>query len=217
VQNALRLARLGNTAQTCVKASLQGYATPSTLDVGAASVCLRVEGPCQGILAEQGSIALAVRRSSGESWLPAIAGVPGHHVGRDEEPRNGLLEVMLIARPTTLGGITFLPDESLRAWAPVGIELELAPLKRMDDFHIDDGSGPWLRDRICITSSEAEDFALASGPGDACGGDAGVQQLLAGSGLCYKKGAVSAPPMDEWDLTRTGQYHREVTNGQGSM
>ena len=210
MQNAVRLAQLGDSAQTFVKASLQGYATPSTLDVGAASIRLRVGGPCQGILAEQGSIALAVRRSASESWLPAIAGVPGHHLDRAGTSRRGLLEVMLIARPTTKGGITFLPDESLRAWAPIGIELELAPLKRMDDFHIDDGSGPWLRDRICITSSEAEDFAMASGSDGAASGDAGVQQLLAGSGLCYRKGTVSAPPMDEWDLTRTGQYHRDV-------
>jgi len=114
---------------------------------------------------------------------------------------------MLLARPTVKGRITFLPEDALRAWAPVGIALQLAPLKRLGDFHIDDGSGPWLRDRICITASETEDFALASG-GEAQG--ARLEDLLAGSGFRFRPGAYSPPPMDEWDLARTGSLHRDV-------
>ncbi|CAK0828624.1 unnamed protein product, partial [Prorocentrum cordatum] len=72
--------------------------------------------------------------------------------GREE----GLLEAVVVARPTVRGGVTFLHEEALRAWLPAGRALQLAPLCRLDDFHIDDGSGPWLRDRICTTAWQAE-------------------------------------------------------------
>merc|ERR1712187_360284 len=98
-------------------------------------------------------------------------------------PRNGLLEIMVMARPTAKGGITFLSEDLLRAWAPLGTPLEVVPLKRLGDFHIDDGSGPWLRDRICITASETDDFAAENG-GEVHG--ANYEQLFDGSGLYFQ-------------------------------
>merc|ERR1711963_486177 len=55
-----------------------GYSTPSTADVGAASLRLQ-------ILSEEfakllpGSYAICLRRSSSCRWLPAIASIPGKH------------------------------------------------------------------------------------------------------------------------------------------
>lgn len=209
VGTALRLVRLAADGRGPTTATVQGYSTPSTMDVGAASVRLRVsEALLQGIFAEQGSITLAVRRAASESWLPAIAGVPGHHADRAGVPRHGLLEMLVMARPTTKGRVTFVHEEALREWVADGDELEVCPLQRLEDFHIDDGSGPWLRDRICITASQAEDFAAAKGAEDSpC---AAIQDLLSGTGFSFKVGAYSPPPMDEWDLTRLGQYHRDV-------
>lgn len=205
---ALRLARLASDCHEPTRATVQGFSTPSTTDVGAASVRLRIPEPLEGVFAEQGSVTLGVRRAGTEAWLPAIAGVPGHHADRAGIARHGLLEMLVMARPTTKGCITFVHEEALRDWAPVGQELELCPLKRLDDFHIDDGSGPWLRDRICITSSQAEDFA-STGKGEELP-RAAVQDLLRGTGFSFKPGAYSPAPMDEWDLTRVGQYHRDV-------
>jgi len=206
---AMRLVQLADSAQHQVTASVEGYSTPSTVDVGGASLRLRFSTEKHRehlILGGQGSITLCVRRNRGQ-WLPAIAGVPGHHSDRAGIPRHGLLEVMIMARPTSKGGITFVPEDALRAWIPIGAELEFAPLKRLGDFHIDDGSGPWLRDRICITLSEAEDFALANGGSLTKWPQ--MEQLLAGSGFFFKAGH-SPPPLDEWDLARTGSLHRDV-------
>ena len=84
-------------------------------------------------------------------------------------------------------------------------EVQLLLLWRLGDFHIDDGSGPWLRDRILITASEAEDQALPLPAPER----QGVEGLLQGSGLVAVK-TVEGPPADEWELTRRGQLHREV-------
>uniref|UniRef100_A0A7S0A348 Uncharacterized protein n=1 Tax=Pyrodinium bahamense TaxID=73915 RepID=A0A7S0A348_9DINO len=222
VATACSLARLAAAEPSRAAATVLGYSTPSVMDVGGASLRLRWhEAPAAPgaraataaevpLLAASGSIALALRRgTAGAAWLPAVAGVPGHHVDRAGQPRHGLLEVVVMARPTVKGGLTFLHEEALRAWAPEGAELELAPLRRLDDFHIDDGSGPWLRDRICITASQAEDFvapqAREHGPASE-----DVDQLLSGSGL-RREAVVRPPPSDEWDLARSGQLHRDCS------
>ncbi|CAK8990238.1 Hypothetical protein SCF082_LOCUS2148 [Durusdinium trenchii] len=150
---------------------------------------------------------LALRRSDGGAWLPAIGGVPGHHKDREGRPRHGLMEIMVIARPTVRGKVTFLHEEVLRQWALVGQEVHVAAVRRLGDFHIDDGSGPWLRDRILITASEAEDVALAL-PSPAT---ADLGALLAQTGLSAREGWVEPPPPDEWDLARTGRLHRDVS------
>ena len=85
-------------------------------------------------------------------------------------------------------------------------EVQLLLLWRLGDFHIDDGSGPWLRDRILMTASEAEDQAL---PLPEAPGRQGLDGLLQGSGLVAVR-KVEGPPADEWELTRRGQLHREV-------
>ncbi|CAE8644997.1 unnamed protein product, partial [Polarella glacialis] len=187
-------------------ATLDGYSTPSTADVGAASLRLRLADATGPVFGQHGSVVLAIRRGPGENWLPAIGGVPGHHKDRAGLPRQGLLEVMIMARPTTRGRVTFLPEDVLRAWLRPGCGLQLRPLSRLGDFRIDDGSGPWLRDRICHTASEAEDFALTQG-GEVQNGQ--FSQLLSLTGL-RADAKVSPPPMDEWDLARTGQLHRDV-------
>lgn len=199
-----------------VNASVQGYSTPSTIDVGGASLRLRLATSDLPPAAHEtfghkdgGSVVLAIRRCAEEPWLPAIAGVPGRrHDDRSGLPRSGLLEVMIIARPTARGQITFLPEDAMRAWVPEGLQVELAPLKRLGDFHIDDGSGPWLRDRICITASDAEDYARLMRP-DAKAPAGGLDALLSGSGL-RQEATIAAPPLDEWDLARLGRLHRDV-------
>lgn len=103
-------------------------------------------------------------------------------------------------------GMTFCmhhqPDE---IWPPnpsFMVQVQLLLLWRLGEFHIDDGSGPWLRDRILITASEAEDRALPLPEGDGC-------DLLQGTGLVAVT-TVEAPPADEWELARRGTLHREV-------
>ncbi|CAE7400132.1 unnamed protein product [Symbiodinium sp. CCMP2592] len=201
---ALRLRRMAE-AQDCLsqRATITGYSTPSTADVGGASLRLQILEP-KPPLAGQGSLALAVRRVEGEPWLPAIGGVPGHHKDRNGDARHGLMEIMVIARPTVRGKVTFLPKDVLQQWAPVGLEVEVCGLSRLGDFHIDDGSGPWLRDRILITASETEDLAMTA---EAV--DGGIEQLLSGTGL-RPDARVEPPPSDEWDLARTGTLHRDV-------
>lgn len=209
VATGLSLAKLAAAGAASATVIVEGYSTPSVVDVGGASLRLRFdlpEGPAAELLATQGSIALALRRRDAGAWLPGVAGVLGHHADRAGQPRHGLLEAVVLARPTVKGGLTFLHEEVLRQWAPEGTELELAPLQRLDDFHIDDGSGPWLRDRICITASQAEDFVAAKAR--ACGDVQDVDLLLGGSGL-RREGAVQPPPADEWDLARQGQLHRD--------
>ena len=100
-----------------------------------------------------------------------------------------------------------------RSWEVMGShgmlwpsEVQLLLLWRLGDFHIDDGSGPWLRDRILMTASEAEDQAL---PLPEAPGRQGLDGLLQGSGLVAVR-KVEGPPADEWELTRRGQLHREV-------
>mmetsp|Transcript_85175 Transcript_85175/g.244493 ORF Transcript_85175/g.244493 Transcript_85175/m.244493 type:complete len:306 (-) Transcript_85175:45-962(-) len=202
------------TSSASAFAVVEGYSTPSTVDVGCASLRLRLGGDyascCQGALASQGSLALGVRLLGG-AWLPAVAGVPGHHADRAGIARHGLLEMVVMARPTQKGSVTFLHEDVLSAWAPVGTRLEVVPLHRVDDFHIDDGSGPWLRDRICITASQAEDFAAGLPARSGCAGaDADLlYRLLRGSGLRWDAARVEAAPLDEWDLARQGKLHRD--------
>ncbi|CAE7220934.1 unnamed protein product [Symbiodinium microadriaticum] len=207
---ALRLRRM---AEECLgqSATITGYSTPSTADVGGASLRLRVSDP-KPPMAGQGSLALAVRRVETEPWLPAIGGVPGHHKDRNGDARHGLMEIMVIARPTVRGKVTFLPKDVLQQWAPVGQEVEVTALSRLGDFHIDDGSGPWLRDRILITASEAEDLAMTA---EAKAADGGIEQLLSGTGLRPDR-RVEPPPSDEWDLARAGTLHRDVGSSKPS-
>lgn len=195
-----------------ISATVEGYSAPSVVDVGCASLRIRfAPEDCEAIgdqmLSAQCSIALAVRRKDREGWLPGVAGVPGHHEDRDGRARRGLLEAVIMARPTTSGGITFLHEDVLREWAPVGVELQLVPVRRVDDFHIDDGSGPWLRDRICITASQAEDFVAACQVRDQPISTS-VEALLNNTGLRADT-AVQCAPEDEWDLARKGNLHRD--------
>mmetsp|Transcript_78486 Transcript_78486/g.233857 ORF Transcript_78486/g.233857 Transcript_78486/m.233857 type:complete len:242 (-) Transcript_78486:59-784(-) len=211
VATALGLARLADAGAPRVAATVAGYSTPSVVDVGGSSLRLSFglpEVPAADLLATSGSIALCLRRrGGGGAWLPGVAGVPGHHADRAGQPRHGLLEAVVMARPTVKGGLTFLQEDVLREWAPEGTELELVPLQRLDDFHVDDGSGPWLRDRICITASQAEDFVAPRVR--ACGLDTkDIDLLLRGSGL-RREASVQPPPADEWDLARLGQLHRD--------
>ena len=84
-----------------------------------------------------------------------------------------------------------------RSWEVMGShgmlwpsEVQLLLLWRLGDFHIDDGSGPWLRDRILMTASEAEDQAL---PLPEAPGRQGLDGLLQGSGLVAVR-KVEGPP-----------------------
>jgi hypothetical protein len=90
------------------------------------------------------------------------------------------------------GRVTFLHGEALHSWVLVETEVELALLKRLDDFRTDDGRGAWLRERIRKTSEQAEMFAKDSG-GDVVPAD--VQLLLAGSGFSFTDGAFQPPPL----------------------
>ncbi|CAE7437848.1 unnamed protein product [Symbiodinium pilosum] len=171
-----------------------------TQEVAASSFYIASRSECVEIQ----SLALALRRSPAEPWLPAIGGVPGHHKDRNGDPRHGLMEIMVIARPTVRGKVTFLHKEVLQQWVPVGAQVEVAALSRLGEFHVDDGSGPWLRDRILITASETEDLAMTA---EAVEG--GIQHLLSGTGLTPDS-RVEPPPADEWDLARSGLLHRDV-------
>jgi len=212
VATALGLAELADAvSSSAVVAVVEGYSTPSVVDVGGSSIRLRFPVPeeeGEPMLSASASVAIGVRRRDmNATWLPAIAGVPGHHPDRAGLSRVGLLETVVMARPTVKGGVTFLDEDVLRAWVSQGQELELVPLRRLDDFHIDDGSGPWLRDRICTTASQAEDFVAehvrATGRTTH-----DVGQLLLGSGL-RPEATVRPPPQDEWALARSGQLHRD--------
>eukprot|EP00929_Paragymnodinium_shiwhaense_P049716 TRINITY_DN25054_c0_g1_i2.p1 TRINITY_DN25054_c0_g1~~TRINITY_DN25054_c0_g1_i2.p1 ORF type:complete len:292 (+),score=53.91 TRINITY_DN25054_c0_g1_i2:70-945(+) len=214
VETAVELARLAQNSPT-VSACVRGFSTPSTADVGCASIRLSIRqeelvehgGVALEAFGQQGSVALAIRRKAADAWLPAVAGVPGHHTDRQGVPRHGLLEVVIMGRPEQKGGVTFLHEAALRAWVREGDAVEVAPIRRLGDFHIDDGSGPWLRDRICHTASQAEDVVAAAAnvaPGRA------IEELLAGSGFAADRGApLEVAPADEWDLARTGQLHRD--------
>lgn len=149
-----------------------------------------------------------MRRLADRTWLPAIAGIPGHFKDSAGQPRHGLIEATVMARPTINGNVTFLNEPVLRLWLPAGSEVEIASVAKLDEFHFDDGSGPWLRDRICTTASQAAEFARASMGNNVqvCGGD--VEALLCGSGL-VRSATVQRPPADEWELARQGQLHRD--------
>mmetsp|Transcript_118880 Transcript_118880/g.236878 ORF Transcript_118880/g.236878 Transcript_118880/m.236878 type:complete len:244 (-) Transcript_118880:6-737(-) len=212
VATALSLAELAAVASSsAVVAVVEGYSTPSVVDVGGSSVRLRFPVPKEedeSMLSASASIVIGLRhRAMNATWIPAVAGVPGHHPDRAGLSRVGLLETVVMARPTVKGGVTFLDEDVLRAWIPQGQELELVPLRRLDDFHIDDGSGPWLRDRICITASQAEDFVAEHARAKQKTG-CDIGQLLLGSGL-RPEAAVQPPPQDEWSLARSGQLHRD--------
>jgi len=223
VETALGLAGLadcGPLSPSVVEASVEGYSTPSVVDVGGASLRIRFADDASddlkeggsSLLASQGSVALCIRRAPDMAWLPAVAGVPGHHADSEGKARHGLLEAVVLARPTVQGGVTFLHDEVLREWAPIGTKLHLAVIHRVDDFHIDDGSGPWLRDRICITASQAEDYVAAKLGKSLSSTEARLEALLEGTGL-RSDAAIEGAPEDEWDLTRRGNLHRDVGLG----
>lgn len=209
------VARKGDDAICPIRVTVVGFATPSTTDVGGASLRLvAVEG---GSLAEvkPGSYSICLRREGEEKWLPGIACIPGDDPDRDGHPRTDKLEAMIMVRPNVRGGVTFLHDAVLRAWAPVGADLELVVVELQCEFSIDDASGPWLRDRICIVSSSVEDNVLAKqGTQQASSRVPFVvdmqllDEMLEPCGL-RRTTRVERAPDDEWDLARQGQLHRD--------
>eukprot|EP00747_Dinoflagellata_sp_TGD_P185162 gnl/TRDRNA2_/TRDRNA2_41553_c0_seq1.p1 gnl/TRDRNA2_/TRDRNA2_41553_c0~~gnl/TRDRNA2_/TRDRNA2_41553_c0_seq1.p1 ORF type:complete len:238 (-),score=37.74 gnl/TRDRNA2_/TRDRNA2_41553_c0_seq1:77-790(-) len=198
-------------AHTAVVGTVLGYSTPSTADVGGCSLRLEVPRDAPEPLQGRCNSLLALRRGGGYSsaaWLPAIASVPGDAEDRAGKPRFGLVEVVVIGRPTAKNGITFLHEAVLRQWAQQGSSMQICPLERLCGFTLDDGSGPWLRDKILQVSSLAEDYGIRLLKEKPCSGAVGVKEFLAGSGL-QADPTLETPPADEWDLARQGQLHRD--------
>lgn len=138
-------------------AVVEGYTTPATADIGAASVRLRLLQKQQ--LASSLSFDLPLRDGGylfgirspvyGGRFLPAVAGVPGQQgLDRFGSSRVGLAECVAMGRPVSDGTFTVLPDDVLREWMPVGTDVEVVVLARLTDFFLGLNAGTWLRIRI---------------------------------------------------------------------
>jgi len=201
----------GSVQSEVLRGTVVGLSTPSTKDTGGASVRIALDGGMESATA--GSYLLCLRRGPELRWVPCLASVPVGNKDSQGGSRVNKVEAMVLARPTARGGVTFVHEDALASWAPEGARIELTILRRLRDFHVDDSSGPWLRDAICIVASEAEDLAmeeLKSVQVETRGAAKGEQHdiLLRNTGFRQER-TEEAPPDDEWDLARKGQLHRD--------
>lgn len=151
---------------------LQGYSTDAIRRIGASS--LRIT--CDPNAIEPGSYLMALR--AGTTWLPALSAVPGDLPDSRGSPRNGMAELLIMARPIALEiaanddnvqcdphactHVTCLSDETLRHLfdSNDNPKLELMSLQRVAPF-VDKMSEPlWLKTRMRAVEMQATEAAL---------------------------------------------------------
>ncbi len=159
---------------------VEGHTTPAVRDIGGASLRVRLTGDNAGL---EGGYILALSAGHGARPIPAIAGVPGRS-GKDRHGRSreGLAEVMLLARPalgsrawpppspapeqqdlTDVTHLTFLDTPTLVALAPPGRTVEVTVLAQATDFFLGLNAGRWLAIRMGEICTAAEELGVAEG------------------------------------------------------
>ena len=125
VEIAQKAREVALAAKSCaLHARVEAHSTRSLRDIGGACVQLRFEhAPLM-----PGGWVVGVRSASHDedAFLPALGGAPGDH-------RHGRLDAMIMAEPAD-GGVTFLPEERLHDYLPVGSAVEVAPIWPCNDF-----------------------------------------------------------------------------------
>ena len=125
VEIAQKAREVALAAKSCaLHARVEAHSTKSLRDIGGACVQLRFEhAPLM-----PGGWVVGVRSAAhdDDAFLPALGGAPGDH-------RHGRLDAMIMAEPAD-GGVTFLPEERLHDYLPVGCEVQVAPIWPCNDF-----------------------------------------------------------------------------------
>ena len=243
--------------------SITGFTTPAVQDVGGASVRLRLPTaaggggggsgprPCPDLSPlDAGGYLLGIRLAgagptgASAGWLPAIASVPGDKgADRHGESRQGLAELMVLARPLLAGGtvptstprhVTFLDEPCLRQLYPVGAKVDVAVLERATGFFLGLNAGRWLTIRMSEIASLAADKLSRDAAADAAAdaadatsaGAAGAQgqvplhapctieSLLGGTGLECSYAAAPPPPNKEYLFAHMGLSGNGGVSGQ---
>lgn len=186
-------------------ARVEGHTTPSTADIGAASLRLRFFAAGAEDSREMGTTSalkdggylMAIRiPGRGGRFLPAAAGVPGRQgLDRHGGSRVGLAECCIIARPVTDGTATLVPDAMLREWAPVGTPVEVVLLARVTDFFLGLNAGTWLRIRIGEIMIEGQRWVQAQA--DACDGASAADEVAMLSDTGFFASAEVKPGIED--------------------
>jgi len=87
---------------------------------------------------------------------------------------------------------------------------EIILLHKLHSFNVADSYGPWLRDRICITSDEAKTYSAGlSEKFHQKGVSHSLDALLRDTGFVSNAGVQEDAPVDEWNKIRQGVTLRD--------
>jgi len=190
--------------------TLVGYTTQKTLEAGAASIRVRVDGDASSL--KPGALLVAVRADGHEGWLPGLA---ASRCGGSDTSEEAGLEIVVFGRPDKAWQeVMYLSEDILKILFQTGDEtavrvlMPLAPVQH-------DCPPQWLRDHLLrLADGVNETYAGAN----SLSSSEQLQKALSRAGIAPEgfSRQVTMPPADAGDRvgqTELGYWNEEMAVG----